>query len=149
MLVDESDLELQRIGMIIKTSEADEEMSDVSSEVGRPDVVYHYCPRSGDVYWDFMLLIAKASSARESWQFRASHAKCAWCSICNERVPFTMKDHSHVIEHMETYHAKHVITRLAKLEKAREKRAMKKASEARQLSLLNFFPVVSQADAKG
>ena len=78
MLVTESDLELQRIGKIIKTSEADEEMSDLSSEVGRPDVVYRYNARSGDVYWDFMLLIAKASSARDSWQFRANHAKCAW-----------------------------------------------------------------------
>lgn len=147
MIVKKSDAELT--GMVIKTTQADEEMSDVSSEVGRPDVVYRYYARRGDVYWDFMLLIAKASSERRSWQFQARHAKCAWCSVCNERVPFAMKDHSHVIDHMETYHAKHVITRLTKLEQARERREMKKASEARQLSILNFFPVASQADAKG
>jgi hypothetical protein len=141
MLVKEAEAELQK--MIIRNTQFDE-MSDLSTEIGRPDIVCPYYARSSDPYWDFMHLVAKARGDRDCWNVKGKDAKCAWCTMCREFVPFHMKDHSHVIDHMETYHGKHVMTRLKKLEQLRKRRETKKVSEARQLSLLQFFPVVSK-----
>lgn len=100
------------------------------------------------MYWDFISLLWRPRRNDASWTFKPAYAVCAWCSRCQEPVPFRAKDDSHVIAHMENFHCEYLEEKMRKQEERRKKKERRIASDARQLSILQFLPAAPKVDSK-
>ena len=132
-------------GTVITTFHVDDDdMSDNSAEVGRPDAVYrfYHCSRK-DWYWAFLFPSEKQSDGKPRCDAaQPSSQLCVWCSFCGESCMFEAdRPNEYVIGWMKHFHNHR--DRIRKLEEDNpifKKRKTKKGAEG-QLSILHFFPL--------
>ena len=55
-------------------------------------------------YWTFMSLVAPRTEAGKAW--KSSDAVSAYCSKCDKKIPWSIKNPKHVQRHMEKFHHK-------------------------------------------